>query len=158
MLHEVFVVRVCCLCCSACSWLMFHQPFFISSFPFISCNYLGTAPCAVWCCLKFHTSLGWMRGELPVRRPEKGKEESGKSCRSSPGQSGPCSPSDKQIPSFLRAQVGLSVPELAESVTGSNRHRLFYGVRAAQLSLLSGVGSLSCPPPSCPSGINSFGW
>lgn len=39
-------------------------------------------------------------------------------CVSRVGQSGLCSLSDKQIPSFLMAQVGLSVPELAESVTG----------------------------------------
>lgn len=62
-----------------------------------------------------------MLGELPVGQLGKEEEEGGKSCRSSPGQSGPCSLSDKQIPSFLMAQVGLSVPELAESVTGSNR-------------------------------------
>lgn len=65
-------------------------------------------------------------------------------CVSSLGQSGLCRLSDKQIPSFLMAQVGLSVPELAESVMGSNRQRLFY---AAQRSLLSCVGSLGCPLP-----------
>lgn len=66
---------------------------------------------------------------------------------SSLGQSGLCSLSDKKIPSFLMGQAGLSVPELAESVTGSNRHRLFYGARATQQSLLSCAESLSCPLP-----------
>lgn len=66
---------------------------------------------------------------------------------SSLGQSGLCCLSDKQIPSFLMGQVGLSVPELAESVTGSNRHRLFYGARAAQRSLLSCEVSSSCALP-----------
>lgn len=66
---------------------------------------------------------------------------------SSLGQGGLCCLSDKQIPSFLMGQVGLSVPELAESVTGSNRHRLFYGARATQRSLLSCEVSLSCALP-----------
>lgn len=56
-------------------------------------------------------------------------------CVSSPGQSGLCSLSDKQIPSSLMAQAGLSVPGLFESVTGSNSHRLFHGARAAPRSV-----------------------
>lgn len=80
----------------------------------------------------------------------KGRRRAGSpagACVSSLGQSGLCCLSDKQIPSFLMGQVGLSVPELAESVTGSNRHRLFYGARAAQRSLLSCEVSSSCALP-----------
>lgn len=92
-----------------------------------------------------------MLGKLSVREPGKELEVLQElACVSSPGQSGLCSLSDKQIPSLLMAQAGLSVPELAGSVTGSNRHRLFHGAKAALPSLLSCVGSLSWALPLFP--------
>lgn len=52
----------------------------------------------------------------------------------------PCNSGDEQV---LMGQVELSVPELVQSVTGSNWHELYYGARAARRSLVPCVVSLS---------------